>query len=312
MTHGTATALRPARRGASSLPPRVVLVTRSTEYEWLLERHGTPQQADFFLNTRGQTLQPIRERHDRFTQTRAEVLAAVPSDWRRARVDRGDLDRFLFEPEDLVIALGQDGLVANLAKYLDGQPVVGLNPDPDLYEGVLVRHVPRNAGEILRGLAAGRLTTTDCTMVRAALDDGQELLALNEVFIGHRSHQSARYRIAWGGREETHSSSGLIVSTGTGATGWAKSIALSRGTSLCLPGPCDRQLAFFVREAWPSVATGVDCVEGLISEQAPLEIVSRMDDGGVIFGDGIESDRIEFGWGRRVRLSIADRSLHLV
>lgn len=41
---------------------------------------------------------------------------------------RGDLDRFLFEPDDIVLALGQDGLVANVAKYLDGQPVIGSNP----------------------------------------------------------------------------------------------------------------------------------------------------------------------------------------
>ena len=41
---------------------------------------------------------------------------------------RGDLDRFLFEPDDLVVIVGQDGLVANVSKYLDGQPVVGINP----------------------------------------------------------------------------------------------------------------------------------------------------------------------------------------
>jgi len=58
------------------------------------------------------------------------VLGAIPSDWRRARVDRADLDRFLFEPEDVVVAVGQDGLVANVAKYLTGQPVIGCNPDP--------------------------------------------------------------------------------------------------------------------------------------------------------------------------------------
>ncbi len=36
-------------------------------------------------------------------------------------------------------------------------------------------------------------------MVRAELDDGQALLALNEVFVGHASHQSARYTIAYAG-----------------------------------------------------------------------------------------------------------------
>ncbi len=46
-------------------------------------------------------------------------------------MSRPELNRFLFEPEDVVIAVGQDGLVANVAKYLSGQMVVGVNPLPE-------------------------------------------------------------------------------------------------------------------------------------------------------------------------------------
>lgn len=299
-------------RGASNLPPRVVVVTRPTEYERLLQRHGTPQQAEFFLRTREQRIEPVREQHARLGAVLQSVTAVVPTNWRSTRVDRADLDRFLFEPEDLVVAIGQDGLVANLAKYLSGQPVIGLNPDRERYEGVLVRHDPEDARELLHAAATGETAAESRTMVSAQLDDGQELLALNEVFIGHRSHQSARYHIAIGEHDERHSSSGVIVSTGTGATGWARSIAASRATSLELPRPTDRQLVFFVREAWPSVNTGTDCVEGLIADQDSLELVSRMDDGGAIFGDGIEADRIEFGWGRRLTVRVAQTRLNLV
>jgi hypothetical protein len=45
---------------------------------------------------------------------------------------------------------------------------------------------------------------------------------------------------------------------------------------------------------------------------SPLAVTSRMNDGGVIFTDGIEQDFIAFDWGRRVRISPAPRSLHLV
>src|SRR5262245_39533489 len=116
----------------SARVPRVVLVTRPTDFERLVARHGTRAQAEFFLKTRGQDLAEVERRHAAFERARTTVMNAVPVAWRRNQVARADLDRFLFEPDDVVVALGQDGLVANVAKYLTGQPVVGLNPAPDL------------------------------------------------------------------------------------------------------------------------------------------------------------------------------------
>lgn len=113
-----------------SLAPRVVLVHRTTEYEELVARHGTHGQAAFFLSSRGRDIEEVAERHRRAREALAEVVSAVPMTWRQARVERGDLDRFLFAPEDVVVVVGQDGLVANVAKYLAGQPVVGIDADP--------------------------------------------------------------------------------------------------------------------------------------------------------------------------------------
>ena len=66
-----------------------------------------------------------------------QAKAAVPADWTIAQVQREDLDRFLFTRDDILLAIGQDGLVANLAKYVKEQPIVGLTPDPEATEGVL-------------------------------------------------------------------------------------------------------------------------------------------------------------------------------
>ncbi|MGE0706751.1 MAG: hypothetical protein AB7N76_06060 [Planctomycetota bacterium] len=291
---------------------RVVLVTRRSEYEELLARHGTRAQAAFFLASRGQDLDAVQARHERFQAALRAVSRAIPLEWRRSQVERDHLARFLFEPDDFVVALGQDGLVANVAKYLAGQPVLGLNPDPQAYEGVLVPHSPAATADLLTTLAAGRERVQERAMVEVRLDDGQRLLALNEVYLGHRTHQSSRYELAWRGQREAHSSSGVIVSSGTGATGWTRSIHRNRVTPITLPTPEERRLAFFVREAWPSVATGTQLTDGELREGEELVVTSRMNTDGVVFADGIEADRLGFDWGRRATLRLAETRLRLV
>jgi hypothetical protein len=292
--------------------PRAVLVERPTEYRELLARHGTREQARFFLAQRDLRITDVEQRHLRYEETRAAVLNAVPAAWRTATLQRAELDRFLFGDDDVVVVLGQDGLVANVSKYLRGQPVVGLNADPERIAGTLVNHPPAAAADLLADVAAGRAPLQPRTMARAALDDGQELLALNEVFVGHRSHQSARYTLEVDAVAERQSSSGLIVATGTGATGWATSINRLRPEPLALPEPTDPRLAWFVREPWPSPTTATALVAGLTDHGTALRITNELSTGGVAFGDGIEADHLALDWGQRLTITTAERTLNLV
>jgi hypothetical protein len=293
-----------------SLAPRLVVVHRRTELDELLARHATRGQAEFFLASRGRSLADVDARHEAVQAALASVRAAIPLDWRRAEVERADLDRFLFAPGDVVAVVGQDGLVANVAKYLDGQPVIGVNPEPARNPGVLVPTAPGSFGGVLGAVASGDAQLESRTMVEATFDDGQSLVALNEIFVGHPSHQSARYRLAAEEGEERQSSSGLIVSTGTGATGWCRSIWGQSHSALALPAPEEQRLVWFVREAWPSPATGTSLVEGSLERDAALRIVAETD-GLVVFGDGIESDRLIAGWGQGISVRRAARRLHL-
>ncbi|MEU0040197.1 MULTISPECIES: hypothetical protein [unclassified Streptomyces] len=295
-----------------SLAPRVVLVHRTTEYEELVARHGTHGQAAFFLTSRGRDIEEVAERGRRNRRALAEVAAAVPLTWRQARVERGDLDRFLFGPEDVVVVVGQDGLVANVAKYLSGQPVIGIDTDPGRNPGVLVRHRPRDAGALLASAHGGG--ADELTMVEAVADDTQRLLALNEIYLGAAGHQTARYRLGldeYGGAVEPQASSGVLVGTGTGASGWLRSVWQGRGGELPLPRPTDDRLIWFVREAWPSPVTGTSLVAGELGASARLSLTVESDRL-IAFGDGMEGDAVELVWGQTVRVGVADVRLRLV
>jgi hypothetical protein len=295
-----------------SLAPRVVLVTRRTELDALLDRHGTRGQVEFTLAARGRDLGEVQQRHDALAAAVAAVTASVPLDWRRGAVDRADLSRFLFAPEDVVVVVGQDGLVANVAKYLDGQPVLGVDAEPGRNPGVLVTHRPADAARLLRAAVGPSPALDERVMVEARADDGQVLRALNEVYLGHAGHQTARYRLSPpGAGPERQASSGVLVGTGTGATGWCGSVAGQRaGAVPVLPRPGERRVVWFVREAWASPGTGTRATAGeATTEPLRLEVES---DRLVCFGDGVEDDALGLGWGTRVEVGPAARTLRLL
>ncbi|HHI79596.1 MAG TPA: hypothetical protein ENK02_06415 [Planctomycetes bacterium] len=292
---------------------RIVIASRPSEWEQLLLQHGTAGQARFFLEERGIDPEPLVERDRILAKAISQVEQWVPTEWRRAWIRREEFATFLFEPEDIVVAVGQDGLVANLAKYLEGQALIGINPLDQEGSGPLTRVPIEGFGEILPQVVSGQAPIEERTMVHAHLDDGQSLVALNEIFVGHKSHQSARYILEDGrGNRQFQSSSGLIVSSGTGATGWASSISKERNSRLPLPKPTENRLAYFVREAWPGGGFEATLTEGTITKKRALRLSSRMEEGGVVFGDGIEKDCLHLAWGQDIQIGIARKKLRLV
>lgn len=284
-------------------------MTRETELTALVKAHGTRGGAAFFLKSRGQKLADLDLRHQLQSAAIESTLAQIPLNWRRARVDRDSLDRFLFEPSDIVVSVGQDGLVANVAKYLDSQLVIGIYGGEHM--GVLAPHAAASVGRLLAEAESKALAVQSRTLVCATLADGQTLCALNEIFIGHRTHQSARYTIAVQGKSERHSSSGLIITSGTGATGWAKSLSRMRVGAPKLPRPEQRALTYLVREAWPSPMTGCELVHGVLQDDDALTIRSEMNEGGVLFGDGVEQDYLPLPFGEVATIRVATRCLRL-
>lgn len=299
---------------AQTSSTRVVVVHRLTERQDIVRAAGTWGQAQFGAKLRGvsSSLAKVQYQHDQTEQALQTVSAAIPSSWRRGSVERADLDRFLFEPDDIIVIVGPDGLVANTAKYLTGQPVIGINPDPRLVAGVLVKHQAAHCADLLTRINDHRAETELRTMVRAVTTDGLELNALNEVYLGHPGHQSARYQLTTpDGQEESQSSSGLLVGTGTGASGWLLSAARERATEIPPPTPTDPALNWYVREAWPSPTTGATLTAGTLRDGAELRIRIGAD-GLVAFGDGIEADRLTLPWGQTVTFQVSPRKLHLV
>ncbi|MET4569197.1 sugar kinase [Rhodanobacter soli] len=309
-----------------ALNQRIVLVTRKTRLEELIVRFNTIEQARFYVEHLSADFSDYEAEHRVYLGAVQTAEATLGRFGRVQRLDRGFLSNYLFAPDALVVVLGQDGLVANTLKYLkSAQPVIGVNPDPARWDGVLLPFEVEDLSAIAKEVIAGKRSLNRVTMARASLSDGQELYAVNDLFIGPRSHVSARYQIQQGGRSETHSSSGIIVSTGLGSTGWFQSLLAGAagvaGHALAEPAQAMREhgfawdaahLQFTVREPFPSRTTQVELVFGQVTHKEPLQLVSQMAGYGVIFSDGIEADFLEFNAGMTATISVAERYGQLV
>ena len=301
---------------------KLVIVTRRTRLEELIDRFNTRGQAKFYIEHAGGDFGDYEREHDTyhtaFDRIRRDLEFGIP----RQILDRALVPTYTFTAQDLVVTLGQDGLVANVAKYAGAQPIVGVNPDPERFDGVLLPFLPADAKLAAAGVLEGRAATTRVTLAEVALGDGQRLLAFNDLFVGMRTHTSARYRIRCAGAAEAQSSSGVLISTGAGSTGWMSSVFnMAAGVTAFAGGQGgrglrfgwdDSRLIYAVREPFVSRHSSASIVAGLIGPGDELILESLMPSGGVIFSDGIESDFLEFNSGAIGRVRAAAQRAVLV
>ena len=301
---------------------KIVLVTRKTRLQELVYKYNTVEQARFYIEHLGADFSDYLKEDEVYRKVVAQVKDTAEKYARVQEIDRDFAANMIFGEKDIVIAVGQDGLVVNVMKYLDNQPLIGINPDTDRWDGVLLPFEAGDMTKIIPRVIAGNYDARQVTMAQASSRDGQSMLAVNDLFIGCRTHASARYDITWNRFTESHSSSGIIISTGLGATGWYKSV-ITQAQMIAQAFGCgqipfntpqwsDDKLTFVVREPYPSCATQAGIVFGRIAKKDHFRVTSKMPANGVVFSDGIENDVIEFNAGTEIDVQIAARKGHLV
>ncbi|MBI9077018.1 MAG: sugar kinase [Desulfatibacillum sp.] len=304
---------------------KIVLIVRRTRLDELIARFNTEDQARFYVEHLGADFSDYQTEDRTYKQAVREAEGILSHHGRLQIVERSFMPNFIFGDRDTVVALGQDGLVANVLKYLNGQLLVGVNPDTARWEGALLPFSVPDLDLLMPQVFSEKRPVRSVTMAEATLNTGERIFGVNDLFIGPRTHTSARYLIRVGKRMERHSSSGIIVSTGLGSTGWLRSI-ITGATGIVssfsdLPINQDEKcsfewdadyLYFSVREPWPSKSSTADITFGKITHGMPLVLVSSMPENGVIFSDGMESDFLHFNSGTEATICLAEKKGLLV
>ena len=167
---------------------KAVLVTRKTRLEELIRKYNTAEQARFYIEHLGADFSDYIKEEEAYQKAVSSVMQAAEKYARIQRIDRDFLPNMIFGPQDIVIAVGQDGLVANILKYLDGQPLIGINPEPARWDGVLLPFEAGDTERVLQRMLKGSGNFREITMARARTRDGQTMLAVNDLFVGQRTH----------------------------------------------------------------------------------------------------------------------------
>lgn len=298
-----------------------IIVKNKTRLEALIERFNTKSQAKFYIERLGGDFDDYEMEDEIFHESLNSLQSQLSKVIKHKIVDRAYLPSYIFSDKNMIVVIGQDGLVANTAKYSHARPIVAVNPDKQRYDGILLPFDTTNFIGGVENVLSDNYQSRKVNFAEARLNDGQRLLAFNDLFIGASSHISARYKLSFNESTEEQSSSGIIVSTQAGSTGWLSSVfnmaygvtgLFEKNIKAKQPKLKENQLLFAVREPYKSIRTQADISVGLINNQKHLCIESLMPTGGIIFSDGIESDFLQFNSGTIATIGIANETANLV
>ena len=298
-----------------------IIVKNKTRLENLIERFNTKAQAQFYIERQGGSFDDYVIEHDTFHHSLNQIQTKLSVILKNKVVERSFLPNYLFSEKNVIIVVGQDGLVANTAKYSKGIPIIAVNPDKQRYDGVLLPFDTDTFISAVDNVITEKYQFQSMSFAEAKLNDGQRLLAFNDLFIGVDSHVSARYNISYNHKTEEQSSSGLLVSTKAGSTGWLSSVfnmaygitgMFEKNIQLKRPKLNENDLLFAVREPFQSIRTQTGITAGLLKKQQTLTIESLMPTNGIIFSDGVETDFLKFNSGTIATIGLANEKAKLV
>lgn len=144
---------------------------------------------------------------------------------------RHDSDCFVID-HDLVITVGGDGTFLDASHSIVSEsdearrvPLFGVNSAPESSFGNYCNATASNFEIMLARIVSGKEYCHDLTRLVASIDGVRvDIPVLNEVFVaGPNAAATARYDLSVGGETSSQRSSGLIIATATGTTGFLHS-----------------------------------------------------------------------------------------
>ena len=176
-----------------------------------------------------------------------------------------------FKEKDLIITIGGDGTFLSASHFIKDQLIIGINDKPTRSEGALTSIKIGDVKRKLKRILKKRFKIINATRIEVKLLQKNKCilteLALNEIYIGNINPQhTSKYKINFKNKIEKQTSSGILISTGTGSSAWYKSMGgkvFSKTKKIA---------KFMIRELYVRKLNKPKMKKGTIKENESLEI----------------------------------------
>lgn len=207
---------------------------------------------------------------------------------------------------DLIIAIGGDGTFLRAAHHIGSTPVLAVSSDIRYNEAFYAQATPANFVRKFKMLLKGKFKIRKLPRLQVKLNGSYlQLMAINEVFVGSRHpYHTSRYWITIHGKKEFQKSSGVLITTRTGSTGWAKS-AYKKSLNIQKNG-----FGYVVREPYIGRLTKSKLLGGTLPRKDVVKITSSLHEGIVVIDS---SEKVhKFTNGDKLEVKISKQPLNYV
>ena len=284
-------------------PKNVLLATKQTALEYF--RMSYDNLSEMLPEEDIAKLTASHQMHYKSFERVKNALSSAGIPFQRVYMPYAAYDEF--QGRDLVISVGGDGTVLNTSHYvLDSTPVLTIKSDTRS-QGALCIVQPSEIEEAIEKLIEGRFSQESWSRIEGKLGNRTDI-ALNEILIGNKyTPKAAVYEISLNGKTEKQMSSGLIITTGAGSTGFYSNIAGNDGKFPKTSGELR-----FIATAYKADAN-YRMVKGKITPGESIEIRSFMNIEGIVSFDGDTQKRMnDFPRGSRVVVRVSDKPLNVI
>ena len=293
-----------------------LVCVKRTKWQRDIERYGNAKEVRRLYRLQNNIFRKVYSSHLRQRQSELTLKAALAH--RADFIYRDDLSAELVKNYQTLVSLGGDNHFTYVARFAGSTPVIGVNSDPLTSSGNLVYF---NTASFLKAIQGTDFFDhiEQWTLIEGEIEtENNEIIktgpCISETGIRNSfADAMSRYYIRVNDEPwEEQKSSGLLLSTGTGSTGWFQS---------CLPhtmqvyedptfGRSEQIFKFVAREPGFHRQHFYRYLYRTLGSDDTVEIISEMD--GQIIVDAQPETSFDFNPGSRCRFQLSKNHLQVI